>query len=139
MFVRLPYFTLLRNFIAYHRIRIIAVDETWLSKSVDSNSINIPNYLLFRSDRIGSCGGGVALYIDDLLPCSPILALLGQTSLSMSWVLYFRCEHIAIICIYRPLCSPIADLHHLESCMYFIAVDGSLRTISAILVVSLLP
>ena len=44
-------------------MHVVAVSETWLKPSLDSNLVHIPGYLLFRNDRINKGGGGVAFYV----------------------------------------------------------------------------
>ena len=49
---------------------VAAVTETWLSKVVDSNVINIDGYTLHRSDRSRRKGGGIAVYVNYRYPSS---------------------------------------------------------------------
>lgn len=42
---------------------IIAVSETWFKPSLQSCLYSLPGYDLFRNDRIGKGGGGVAVYV----------------------------------------------------------------------------
>ncbi|XP_075157868.1 uncharacterized protein LOC142231134 [Haematobia irritans] len=53
----------LKNILCSGHLDIIGFAETWLKPYVSSKSINIPGYNLFRSDRCGIRGGGVACYI----------------------------------------------------------------------------
>ena len=48
---------------------LVLLSLTWLDPSVDNSEINFPGYSLFRSDH-NCCGGGVAVYCADHLPCS---------------------------------------------------------------------
>ena len=41
----------------------ISVDETWLNDTFCDNEIEIPDFTVFRHDRINGSHGGVALYI----------------------------------------------------------------------------
>ena len=45
------------------KLDCISVNETWLNHTFTDASVNVPNYSLFRKDRICSSHGGVALYI----------------------------------------------------------------------------
>ena len=48
---------------------IFAVSETWLNANISSEQLMIPGYNIpLRKDRVGSRGGGVAMYIADYLP-----------------------------------------------------------------------
>ncbi|XP_075164172.1 uncharacterized protein LOC142236775 [Haematobia irritans] len=53
----------LKNILCSGHLDIIGFAETWLKPYVSSKSINIPGYNLFRNDRCGIRGGGVACYI----------------------------------------------------------------------------
>lgn len=44
----------------YH---IICLSETWLRPEIPDGMINLPGYTIFRRDRIGKIGGGVAFYL----------------------------------------------------------------------------
>ena len=46
---------------------IVAVTETWLHSGVSDAEVthNTPGYSIFRCDRAGRIGGGVALYLRD--------------------------------------------------------------------------
>ena len=41
----------------------VAITETWLTNLTPDEDLQIPNYELFRSDRLGRIGGGVCLFI----------------------------------------------------------------------------
>ena len=41
----------------------VAITETWLTNLTPDEVLQIPNYELFRCDRIGRLGGGVCLFI----------------------------------------------------------------------------
>jgi len=43
--------------------QIICMSETWLRPEVSDTMVNLPGYSLFRVDRIGKSGGGVAFYL----------------------------------------------------------------------------
>lgn len=44
----------------YH---VICVSETWLKSTVADSFVEVPGYELFRCDRIGKGGRGVAVYV----------------------------------------------------------------------------
>ena len=79
----------------------VAVTETWLNdKMLDSEVCHdFPGYALFRSDRIGREGGGVALYLKDSLTgevldtfdnqiCQLIVVKIHQLNLVVGCLLY---------------------------------------------------
>lgn len=47
----------------HDNIHAICVSETWLKPCLVSSSYSLPGFQLVRNDRIGSTGGGVAIYI----------------------------------------------------------------------------
>ncbi|PKU44374.1 mitochondrial fission process protein 1 [Limosa lapponica baueri] len=47
---------------------LIGITETWWDGSYDC-SVGMEGYSLFRKDRLGRRGGGVALYVKDQLEC----------------------------------------------------------------------
>ena len=47
---------------------ILGLSETWLSDSITDAEVAVDNYTIFRKDR-GSRGGGVAIYIPQLVRC----------------------------------------------------------------------
>ena len=49
------------------KLDCISVNETWLNRTFTDASVNVPNFSLFRKDRICSSHGGVALYIKSSL------------------------------------------------------------------------
>jgi hypothetical protein len=48
---------------------ILCISETWLDRTVTDCELDIPNYTLFRNDR-NRRGGGVAIYVSDVLTTS---------------------------------------------------------------------
>ena len=42
---------------------IIFLTETWLHDNIKDELINMPNYKLFRNDRLHKRGGGVCVYV----------------------------------------------------------------------------
>jgi hypothetical protein len=48
---------------------ILCISETWLDRTVTDCELDIPNYTLFRNDR-NRRGGGVAIYVSDVLTAS---------------------------------------------------------------------
>ena len=48
---------------------IICITEIWLSSAIPDNVIALPNFNLFRNDRLSSIGGGVCAYINSNIYC----------------------------------------------------------------------
>jgi hypothetical protein len=53
---------------------VIGISETWLKPSLDSFTYALPGYSLFRNDRIGKAGGGVAVYVRSSLSSKLLLS-----------------------------------------------------------------
>jgi len=64
-------FSELQLLVSQYNPHIIGITETWLDSSIKDSEIHLDNYTIFRNDRSVSCGGGVLLYIDKSLSCSP--------------------------------------------------------------------
>ena len=55
----------LYNFISKYNIKILILSETWLHPGI---KLSIPNFKIYRADRLNREGGGVAIAIHKLLP-----------------------------------------------------------------------
>ena len=49
------------------RIHIIALTETWLNSSISDAEVSLPGFTLFRRDRLVRKGGGVAVFVSELI------------------------------------------------------------------------
>lgn len=90
---------------------ILAVSESWLRKSVNSTEITIPNYNIFRQDRVAK-GGGVAIYCRDKLQSSVILSrsVPKQFELLLLKIQLSRNKAITVAACYRPPSAPCRAL-----------------------------
>ena len=93
-------------------VDIACITETWLKQTTPSELVNIPGYVVHRSDRKdGRCGGGVAVFVRHNLPCVR-LAALETASVETVWLLYRpprmprAVSHVVVGAIYHP---PSAD------------------------------
>ena len=57
----------LKLIIETHNLKILHVCETFLTPSISSHVLNIPNFSIIRRDRIGRHGGGILTYIHNSL------------------------------------------------------------------------
>ncbi|GAB0209421.1 hypothetical protein GRJ2_003407800 [Grus japonensis] len=64
---------------------LIGIPETWWDSSYDW-SVGMEGYRLFRKDRQGRQGGGVALYINDQLECMELHLGMGEETTKSLWV-----------------------------------------------------
>ncbi|KAK9497403.1 hypothetical protein O3M35_004115 [Rhynocoris fuscipes] len=55
------------NYFVSNFFHIIGISESWLKPSVSSGEISLPNYNIFRCDRIRCNGGGVCIYVHNSL------------------------------------------------------------------------
>ena len=82
------------------RYDIIGVSETWLSNGVGGGDVGVPGYRLIRRDR-GGRGGGVALYVADVLGAVRIREVSGE--IEQVWAMItVSAKKYAFGCIYRP-------------------------------------
>nr|CAH7731134.1 unnamed protein product [Callosobruchus chinensis] len=79
---------------------IIGVSETWLTKDIPSDFVSIPNFNVYRHDRMGR-GGGVAVYVRSSIKCE--IMEIGTNSLESIFIT-FKIGHSSY-CVgtfYRP-------------------------------------
>ena len=90
--------------------------ETWLSKTVDSTAIQIDGYTLYRNDRSGRRGGGIAVYVKERYNSSILSTanshsrkLLGH---ELMWLkAFFKNAQIYIFGLVHHPVKPIYDSH----------------------------
>ena len=96
----------LRSFFSTNNApHVLCLNEIWLSAKIDSSELNIANYSLFRKDRKGRCGGGVALYVNQELNhtlCNIDDARFGNLEVCTIKIQPLRARALIICCIYRP-------------------------------------
>lgn len=59
----LAHFDEFRLYFLNENYHIICLSETWLKPSMSMDMVSLPGCSLFRHDRIGRGGGGVAVYV----------------------------------------------------------------------------
>lgn len=99
-----------------HAIDILCVTETWLESSIDNSIITCPGYSLFRRDRSGQRGGGVAIYVRNTLRASSVNLAddhsLEVLSIAVNLNTNSKGNHrhltLPITCVYRPPSSPVS-------------------------------
>jgi hypothetical protein len=99
------------------------VSESWLRKIAKNPEISIPNYNIFRQDRIAK-GGGVAIYCSESLQGFFILS--KQFELLLLKIHLSRNKSLTVAACYRPpsapscaldtICELIAPIYLLSSC-----------------------
>ena len=53
----------LRADLQSYKVDVCAITESWFKPHHSNKSVNIPGYVLYRKDRVGRKGGGVAVYV----------------------------------------------------------------------------
>jgi len=86
-----------------HDFDFIFLTETWLNDSTNQDVISIPNYVLFRKDRIARRGGGVIILVKETIKCTdvPIDIALPLTDICAVDI-FLNNAILRFICIYRP-------------------------------------
>ena len=59
----------LQQVASLNKARVICLTETWLSSNIQDMAFTIPDYSIFRSDRVNRDAGGVCAYISNSIPC----------------------------------------------------------------------
>jgi hypothetical protein len=87
-------------------IGIAIIAETWFSALHTDHLVKIDGYNLFRKDRVGKKGGGVAIYVrDDINSAIKILCPHSRSTLTkVLWVecIYFDTTHYIAACYHPP-------------------------------------
>ena len=93
----------IRLIVKDNNLDIFAVSETWLSDAIPNGLIDINGYTIFRRDRIGGIGGGVALYIRTTIQHTICDDLISE-KLENIWVhiKHVHFKPFLVSCFYRP-------------------------------------
>ena len=75
----------LETVVQLDRYDLIAITETWWDESHNQN-IGIDGYELFRRDRQRRKGGGVALYIREVIDCEELPLRNSHGQIERLWV-----------------------------------------------------
>jgi len=79
---------------------IICLTETHLNESYADSAVQLQNYCVYRCDRIGQKGGGVAVYIKSDI--SSYSVQLSSQLEHVCAVVKLNGEDLAILCVYKP-------------------------------------
>jgi len=94
-------------------IQLFGMAETWLNPEVSDGELAIPNYRLYRKDRLGQHGGGVAVYCHESLSVRRRHDL--DTDLEIIWLETTGHGATMLVgCAYRPPDKPVAYWDSLE-------------------------
>ena len=96
---------------AVESLDVICICETWFG---DTSSANIDGFSIFRADRVGRQGGGVAIYVRSAITASErslSLPVAVQCDIDSVWCgLHVRDSRYLLGCIYRPPPSQSSSL-----------------------------
>lgn len=118
---RVDKFTELKDLISTSNLNIIGISETWLKEHHTDTMLNIPGYRLFRNDRIGLRGGGVALYICDQFRCKVIYTSSG---IDVEYI-FVQVSFGSEVCLVGVVYRSSGDLTILEGVLNNISVNYS--------------
>ena len=90
-----------------HSLPFIAITETWLKSYIKDAQINIPNYIVSRSDRGKRVGGGVLLYSHVNIPLSSYSRFDDGTCEVV--FCRFDTKKTSIAVVYRPPNTPLSS------------------------------
>lgn len=91
------------------QIHVIGVSESWLKPSLNTSLVALPGYTLYRNDRIGKGGGGVAAYVRDDIKVKVLECLPGQYRQKTEFMfleLRFSRDKVLFGVVYKP---PLVD------------------------------
>ena len=92
-----------------HQFKIIHISETFLNNNITSSLVSIPNYNMYRRDRVGKQGGGLISYVHSSLIHSPLpdLDTLMPETLSIK-ISPPHSKPFITMAIYRPPNTPVS-------------------------------
>ncbi|KAJ3655025.1 hypothetical protein Zmor_014170 [Zophobas morio] len=94
----------------------IMLSESWLSPAIPDTLVAINGYTLFRNDRDGRRGGGVGIFVADLI-CSSFTINILSSEVGNNEALFLKSSNSSISfvlgCIYRLPDSAIGDVRKL--------------------------
>ena len=101
----------LKDLVLKNKYDVFAVSESWLNSSVTNAEVSLEGYKIFRLDRTQRAGGGVCVYIRNLLRVN-VLKDLTQTSTTGFQQLWLHIQHkklrsFLFCAAYRPPNCPV--------------------------------
>ena len=107
----IPSFADFSHIVVQNNFDIFTVTETWLSNDVPSEAVHIPGYYLFRHDRTTGRGGGVAVYIKNILTSQEVtLDMVDDNIIEHMWVnIKLNTQSLVLGVVYRPPHNNVAE------------------------------
>lgn len=93
-----------RDYFDKNMYDIICISESWLKPQVSSNLAKLNGYTLLRQDRHHKNGGGVAMYVRNVIKCRELIPGFSPTSAVEYIVTEVNIHNIQLllIVVYRP-------------------------------------
>ena len=86
-----------------HKIDICIITETWFKSKHDVSFTSLAGYILYRRDREGRKGGGVAIYVRENLCPKDNPYHIARKDIELLWIqLTFQSRHFIIGAVYHP-------------------------------------
>ena len=113
--------------LAGYEVDIAIITETHLKQKHSNNLFAIDGYTLFRRDRAGRRGGGVAMYVNNRLHATVWLSPIDESIYELLWVRVQNSKRDVLIgALYhppKPIYQTSALLTHLEKCVDLLSAD----------------
>src|SRR5580765_6927369 len=85
---------------------VICMSETWLRPGITDVMLRLPGYSLFRCDRMGRSGGGVAFYLSDRFRASILRCSAGTPAVRPEFIIaeitFNKLSKLLLAVVYRP-------------------------------------
>ncbi|KAG8235347.1 hypothetical protein J437_LFUL015856 [Ladona fulva] len=106
-----------------HYYDIICLSETWLKPEIPDSMVKLPDYNLFRIDRLGKIGGGVGAYFHKTIQGKVLFNSTPLYSAKPEFIFFdvsgFNAAKLLLCVIYRPpKCGLFADFESVFSRFY---------------------
>lgn len=85
-----------------HRPSFILIAETFLNNNIPDSLVNLPNYTLYRRDRLDRVGGGVCIYVMNDIAASYNVSIDPFTIASQEIIIMDVSDALTLVCLYRP-------------------------------------
>lgn len=113
--------------LAGYEVDIAIITETHLKQKHSNDLFAIDGYTLFRRDRAGRRGGGVAMYVNNRLHATVWLSPNDESIYELLWVRVQNSKRDVLIgALYhppKPIYQTSALLTHLEKCVDLLSAD----------------
>ena len=80
---------------------LVLLTETWLDDTILDGELNIPGYVIYRSDRVIRQHGGVAIYVENNITVSSIERFASDLAEGIKLSLRTANDTVTVCCCYR--------------------------------------